>query len=244
MATHVRALMLDPAPVLRQVAQQVSSVATAQVQALAQDLMGVAAAQGALGIAAPQIGESVRIFAMRTPRAFYHHPLWGGGKDSTTPYLAMINPVVTARSSQMLLGPEACLSMPDETFLVPRHTVLGVRYLTETVGRNVCCLREARDVFLTSLRCRARRVVVQGEERAHSLTGLPAVVFQHELDHLDGVLMCDRAVTEEEKEELKKQGKVRQSVCVCVGAWRRRLALRGARRVLTVVVRVHDRAEL
>lgn len=61
--------------------------------------------------------------------------------------------------------------------------------------------------------------VPQGEERAHSLTGLPAVVFQHELDHLDGVLMCDRAVRAEEIEELKKQGKVRAHtrtlLCTC-----------------------------
>ena len=50
-------------------------------------------------------------------------------------------------------------------------------------------------------------VCLQGEERSHSLTGLPAVVFQHELDHLDGVLMCDRAVTEEEKKKLEESGK-------------------------------------
>lgn len=133
MATHVRALMLDPAPVLRQVAQAISNVRASEVRELAQDLMGVAAAQGALGLAAPQIGESVRAFAMRTPRAFYHHPLWGGDGEGTSPYMAIINPVVTAKSAQLLLGPEACLSMPDQSFMVPRHTVLGVRYLTETV---------------------------------------------------------------------------------------------------------------
>ena len=55
----------------------------------------------------------------------------------------------------------------------------------------------------------------QGEERSHSLTGLPAVVFQHELDHLDGVLMCDRAVTEADKERLKEEGKVGLLTTVC-----------------------------
>ena len=46
----------------------------------------------------------------------------------------------------------------------------------------------------------------QGETRTQNFTGLPAVVVQHELDHLDGVLMTDRALTDEEIEQLENEG--------------------------------------
>lgn len=167
----------DPtAEVLRTAAKPVPNVGAPAVWKLVERMLHTCAAEPALGLAAPQVGESQRIFVMRTPRTFYLHPLWGG--NNAMSYMPIINPVVTARSAQLLLGPESCLSMPGETFMVPRHTVISVKYLTP-----------------------------KGEERAHSLTGLPAIVFQHELDHLDGVLMCDRAVTEQEKDKLKAQGK-------------------------------------
>ena len=64
------------------------------------------------------------------------------------------------------MGVESCLSVPNRTVLVQRSQRVLVSYTDEQGG------------------------VVERE-----LSGLPAVVFQHELDHLDGVLHTDREVT-------------------------------------------------
>ena len=43
----------------------------------------------------------------------------------------------------------------------------------------------------------------RGEERLVEASGLEARVIQHEMDHLDGVLMLDRASREDRKEALR-----------------------------------------
>jgi len=114
----------------------VEDLSAPNVVKLVNDLIATAHSIPALGLAAPQVGESLRVFAMRAPRAFYSHPLYYD--DGESHYTAVINPVITARSSQMLLGPEACLSMPDKQFMVPRATVLGVKYWTLMVRALFC----------------------------------------------------------------------------------------------------------
>lgn len=49
-----------------------------------------------------------------------------------------------------------------------------------------------------------------GEVRRHAFTGLPATVWQHENDHLDGVVMLDRCLEEAE---------VQQFVSHACGCW-------------------------
>jgi peptide deformylase len=74
----------------------------------------------------------------------------------------LLNPFLVRRSGQTLLR-EGCLSVPDYTGNVVRATSLEIR------GKD-----------------RGGRLV---EVKAH---GFEAVVFQHELDHLDGKLFLDR----------------------------------------------------
>jgi peptide deformylase len=64
-------------------------------------------------------------------------------------------------------GPEGCLSVPPMRGLVPRYTSVIVSYVDpETL-----------------------------EPRRDTVTGYTAVIFQHECDHLDGILYVDRADT-------------------------------------------------
>ena len=64
-------------------------------------------------------------------------------------------------------GPEGCLSVPPMRGLVPRYTSVIVSYLDpETL-----------------------------EPKRDTVTGYTAVIFQHECDHLDGILYIDRADT-------------------------------------------------
>jgi len=64
-------------------------------------------------------------------------------------------------------GPEGCLSVPPMRGLVPRYTSVIVSY-----------------VDLETL-----------ETRHDTVSGYTAVIFQHECDHLDGILYIDRADT-------------------------------------------------
>lgn len=82
---------------------------------------------------------------------------------------ALFNPVIVSRSDEMLWDEEGCLSIPGLAYEVERHASVAVEGLDEN-GRPVSIDAGEND-FL-------------------------ARVFQHEIDHLDGVLFVDR-LTEE-----------------------------------------------
>ena len=92
---------------------------------------------------------------------------------------AMINPEMTWSSSKMEQDWEGCLTVPGIRGLVSRHQTIRIRYQT----------REG--------------VVVETEYK-----GFLARVFQHEVDHLDGVVFLDRVestkdlVTEKEWQKM------------------------------------------
>ncbi len=76
---------------------------------------------------------------------------------------AMINPEILWMSDEKENGWEGCLSIPGLRGLVPRHRRIGLRYLTRT-----------------------------GEVREIEYADFLARVFQHEFDHLQGVVFLDR----------------------------------------------------
>jgi len=100
-----------------------------------------------------------------------------------------------------LIGFEACLSLPGGGLLVRRDRCIRIRYelIASTDLEHIQRLRrisqleeegqeeESKDNQQQSLQNRALII----EER---LEGLPAIVAQHELDHLEGVLITDREV--------------------------------------------------
>ncbi|MBE9198621.1 MULTISPECIES: peptide deformylase [unclassified Nodularia (in: cyanobacteria)] len=76
---------------------------------------------------------------------------------------AMINPRIIAHSTEIVKGWEGCLSVPGIRGLVPRYQAVEVAY----TDRN-------------------------GKLQKQKLTDFVARIFQHEYDHLDGVLFVDR----------------------------------------------------
>jgi peptide deformylase len=74
-----------------------------------------------------------------------------------------VNPELTPLDGELIEGWEGCLSLPDLRGRVPRHPRVRVQALD----------RRGRPVTL-------------------ELSGFPARVFQHELDHLDGIVFPDR----------------------------------------------------
>ncbi|HVL65120.1 MAG TPA: peptide deformylase [Actinomycetota bacterium] len=87
---------------------------------------------------------------------------------------AVINPRITARGDETEVDAEGCLSLPGLVYPVERSTAVRLEGLDE-----------------------------RGETVAIEAEGLQAVVFQHELDHLDGVLFIDRLPPELKKEALR-----------------------------------------
>ena len=90
------------------------------------------------------------------------------------PVTALVNPEMDWMSEELELGPEGCLSLPGVHVEVERHARLRVR------GRDQ-----------------------RGEELEIEAEGLEARVIQHEIDHLDGVLILDRISREARKEAMR-----------------------------------------
>ena len=79
------------------------------------------------------------------------------------PLTVIVNPTLTPMAEDTFLVNEGCLSVPDLRGDLPRHLAVRVDYLDR-----------------------------QGELLSDVRRGLSAGTFQHEVDHLDGVLFLDR----------------------------------------------------
>lgn len=84
------------------------------------------------------------------------------GEDDPAAPLKMANPEIIWASDQLKPHEEGCLSLPEEYQEVMRPASIKVRYLDE-----------------------------QNEIRTLDAEGLLAVIIQHEMDHLEGVLFVD-----------------------------------------------------
>jgi peptide deformylase len=136
-----------------------------------------------VAIAAPQIGESLRIFIV-SHRAF---AIEAEEEKRLAPSASFkdkifINPRIIKTSRKRVLVPEGCLS---------------VRWLYGNVLRHEKATIEAYDEH--------------GKKFTLGGSGLMAQIFQHETDHLDGVLFIDKAKDIEEilPEKLEQFGKRR-----------------------------------
>jgi peptide deformylase len=162
-------------PVLARVAHVVTEINSVQIKQLIADLkLTVAEAKG-VGIAAPQVGKSLRLFLMcSAPSERYPDaPL--------LPISVIINPEIHNTNEQQALGWEGCLSVKGKRALVARYTSIDVSYLDEA------CTKHSK-----------------------TLTGFLARIFQHELDHLDGITFIERldnesdAIDEQQWREIPK----------------------------------------
>jgi len=140
-----------PDPRLREVCTPVEQI-DGSVRALAEKMFELMGAASGVGLAAPQVGVTVRLF-VAVPT------------EDPTDRRVYINPEIVAVDGSQD-GEEGCLSFPDISCRVKR-------YETATV--------------------RARGL--DGELFEETGTGLPARIYQHESDHLDGRLLVDRMGT-------------------------------------------------
>jgi peptide deformylase len=110
-------------PILRQQAQPVADVTDKDIQASIDALIETAISVNGVGIAAPQVSRSLRLFivASRPNPRYPHAPVM----EPT----AMVNPVIIAHSTEMVKDWEGCLSVPGIRGLVPRYQAIEVEYL-------------------------------------------------------------------------------------------------------------------
>lgn len=147
-------------PTLRKIAEPVQNVLSEHTQQVINNMLQTVKVAGGVGIAAPQINCSVRIFIMcskpnqRYPNAPLMEPT------------AIINPVIIQKSNEMEKDWEGCLSVPSLRGLVPRHKTITVEYIDQ-----------------------------KNNKQSKTFTDFVARIFQHEIDHLDGVTFVDRVET-------------------------------------------------
>jgi peptide deformylase len=99
------------------------------------------------------------------------------------PLTALVNPVLEWQSEELEAAEEGCLSLPGVHVEVERPAQVRVRALDEV-----------------------------GQERQLEVEGLEARVIQHEIDHLDGVLILDRISREARKEAMRAMREAQEPV--------------------------------
>jgi peptide deformylase len=148
-------------PKLREVAVEVrpDEINSDLVQGVISDLISTMRAAGGAGLAATQIGESLRICVIEVdnnPRYPYKPPI---------PLTVLVNPIITSLTDERFINNEGCLSVPGMRGDVARSTQVRVQALDSA-----------------------------GSPLDFTVRGLSAGTYQHEVDHLDGLLFVDKLV--------------------------------------------------
>lgn len=148
-------IVIYPHPVLREPAQPVEKI-TDEIRQLLDDMAETMYAAPGIGLAAPQVGRSIRAIVVDVDF---------DSDDAATSrnLLKIINPEIIAESEDIVEGEEGCLSLPGIRENVERAAEITIRGLDS-----------------------------DGKEFELEASGLLAICLQHEIDHLDGILIFDR----------------------------------------------------
>lgn len=139
-----------PDPVLRKISTPLERV-DAEVLKLADDMLETMYAAPGVGLAAVQVGVPLRLVVLDVSE-----------EDGVKSPQVFINPEIVARSRELRLYEEGCLSIPDFRLEIERPSEITVTYID-------------RD----------------GRKQQIQATGLLATALQHEIDHLEGKLIID-----------------------------------------------------
>lgn len=148
-------------PVLRKKSVPVKEV-TAEIRALADRMLGLMYAQDGIGLAAEQIGHTEAVFVLDIPAAADKNDQGLPNNPGIKMPQAFINPEIIGVSEELAVAEEGCLSFPKLYVPVKRPAEVVLRHLD-------------RD----------------GNVQVVNAKGLLARAIQHELDHLNGVLLVD-----------------------------------------------------
>ena len=116
-------ILLYPHPLLKKMARPVEAI-DEEIRSLVADLLDtMAAGPGSVGVAAPQIGVSLRVCVVDVSAN-------RNGRENNHGLLLLINPEIVEREGAAIMR-EGCMSVPDYTGDVERATTIRVRFLDE-----------------------------------------------------------------------------------------------------------------
>lgn len=146
------------------------------LQVLIDDMFETMREAPGVGLAAPQINLPMQLTVIEYAEGEDEEQEEGAPPPKKKQYV-LINPEIVKKSEEMVMGIEGCLSIPGLVGEVERHEAIQVKALNR-----------------------------HGQPVKHKVSGWMARIFQHEIDHLNGVLFTDKAVrvwkpSEEENEE-------------------------------------------
>jgi len=164
-------------PVLRAVAKEIApdEIGSSSVREIIADMKKLLAAEEfGVAIAAPQVGESLRMFVVAGSGALKRkrNERKKDDEEADDSYFegmpeddeVYINPTLVKMSRGKKEKHEGCLSVRGKWGEVPRAEKATIRYLDEN-----------------------------GRAQERGASGFLAHIFQHEMDHLDGILYIDKA---------------------------------------------------
>jgi peptide deformylase len=151
----IREIVTLPQAILRRKARKVIDFGP-EFQILVEDMVETMRQAPGVGLAAPQVNESLRLIVVE----------YGDEEDEDIPpkLYILANPEITRASEDTLVGTEGCLSIPGIHGDVERSDAVTVKGLNR-----------------------------HGRPMTVKAKGWLARIFQHEIDHLDGILFVDRA---------------------------------------------------
>ena len=124
--------------------------------------------QDGVGIAGPQVGLNRRVVAVQR----FDKGIAGADGEMEYPFEVYPNIRIIWASDSLSAGPEGCLSVPGRRGDVLRSQEIVVEYADMTSIRDPYC----EDIPMIR----------------DTVRGFTSVIFQHEIDHLEGVLYIDR----------------------------------------------------
>jgi peptide deformylase len=148
----LRDVLKFPDKRLQEISSPIEKV-TDEIRELASDMLDVMYDEPGIGLAAPQVGETIRLIVVDTE--------WTADGVERNP-LVLVNPEIV-ESSGKIMWSEGCLSVPDFEAEVERASHVKLRASN-----------------------------LDGENLEIAASELQAVCFQHEIDHLNGILFIDR----------------------------------------------------
>jgi peptide deformylase len=165
----MKEIVQDGAPVLREIAQPVPEelFGTPELAKIVSDMIAALDPElEGVALAAPQIGIPYRIFVVRKDRTITPPPMQEGTSPEPLPAEneVYINPEIIKTSRKRAKMDEGCLSVRGIYGTTTRHERASVR------ARNV-----------------------DGSRFERGGGGLMAQIFEHEIDHLNGILFIDHA---------------------------------------------------
>ena len=168
--TDLYDIIYYPDPILKEISKSIGDINDA-IKLQGQRMMEtVMAEDNSVGLAANQVGIANRMFIAEINPTSWEYvdadakkpEIKGTGESRRGNPVLMINPEILKQSTRKSVCTEGCLSLPNQFADIERPSDITIQYID-----------------------------LLGKKKILDIAGFDSHVFQHELDHLDGVLFID-----------------------------------------------------